>query len=420
MKPRAAPVLRIAYLVSRFPEYSEGFIRYELREVGRRVGKITVLPLVASPLQGAAALFDEAGLSEDQVEPPPGLFSPAVVGALLRSLARNPRGFLKAAAAAFGACLDSPRHGLKWLLLFPRMLWLGRRAAERGTDHIHAHFAALPANAAWTIHQVFGIPYSVTAHAYDLQTSPRLLRRSLSDASFGVIVSEHTARLARKLVPERPDFRWHVVRNGVPLDLFPPPQVRPPQARPLILAVGRLLPQKGLADLLEACRILRDEGCNFSCLIVGDGPLAGKLRRQVSSSGLDEIVTFAGVLTGDDLRLVYARADIFALPCVTPPGGGGDTLPVVLTEAAARGLPLVSTPVAAIAEFIEDGINGRLVPEHDPAALAAAIRGLLNDGVLRSKLAANARRTAEVSYDAAASAKRLVSLFAATREASSP
>lgn len=420
MTPSAAPDLRIAYLVSRFPEYSEGFIRYELREVGRLVGKLAVLPLVASPLQGAAALLDEAGLTSNQVERPPGLFSPALVGAVLRSFAHNPRGFLRAAGAAFGACLDSPRHGLKWLLLFPRMLWLGGQAAKRGTDHIHAHFAALPANAAWTIHKIFGIPYSVTAHAYDLHTSPRLLRRSLSDAAFGVIVSEHTARLARKLVPERPDFSWHIVRNGVPLDLFPPPQPRPPQSRPLILAVGRLLPQKGLSDLLEACRILRNEGCEFSCLIVGDGPLAAELRRQVSSSGLEGCVTFSGVLTGDELRRVYAGADFFALPCVTLPGGGGDTLPVVLTEAAARGLPLVSTPVAAIAEFIEDGLDGRLVPEHDPSALAAALRGLLDNVELRSKLAVNARRKVEIFYDAAASARRLVSLFAAGGGAASP
>jgi len=412
MKPEAAPDLRIAYLVSRFPEYSEGFIRYELREVGRRVGKLVVLPLVAAPIQGAADLLDEAGLTGDQVERPPGLFSPAVVGAVLRSFVCNPPGFLRAAAAVCSACLSSPRHGLKWLLLFPRMLWLGGRAAGRRTDHIHAHFAALPANAAWTIHQVFGIPYSVTAHAYDLHTSPRILRRTLADASFGVTVSEHTARLARRLVPESPDFCWHVIRNGVPLDLFPLPQPRRLQARPQILAVGRLLPQKGFADLLEACRILRDEGREFSCLIVGDGPLALDLRRQATTAGLTDIVTFAGVITGEELRRVYAAADLFVLPCVTPPGGGGDTLPVVLTEAAARGLPLVSTPVAAIAEFIEDGHSGRLVPEHDPAALAGALRDVLGDETLRRELAANARRTVEVSYDAVASAARLVSLFA--------
>ncbi len=417
MSASPAAGLRIAYLVSRFPDFSEGFIRYELREVGRRVADLMVLPLVASPLEGADALMAEAGLTADRVVRPPRLLSPALAGAVPRALARHPGGFLRVAAAALAACLVSPRHGLKWLLLLPRMLWLGALAADRGIDHLHAHFAALPANAAWTIHQVYGIPYSVTAHAYDLRTSPWLLRLSLADASFGVTVSEYTTRLARELVPEHDGFHWHLIRNGLPLELFRPPESRPARPRPLILSVGRLVAQKGFADLLEACRILRDGGTEFACLIVGEGPLGEELRRRAETAGLADRVTFAGVLTGAELRQAYARADLFVLACVRPAEGGGDTLPVVLSEAAAMGLPLVSTPVAAIPELIEDGLDGRLVPEHSPAVLAEAIRELLAREDLRRGYAARALALVRAEYDAARSTDRLVSLFAAAREA---
>ncbi len=396
-----AASLRLAYIVSRFPDVSEAFIRYELEEIAGITGGVDVFPLVAG-----AGKPDRVLIARNI-----GVFAPSADFAFLRT-----PGFggitAKAVVPLFRMLTVAPRETLKCLVLLPRILTIGRRASALGTTHIHAHFAALPAYAAAIIYRMFGIPFSVTAHAYDLRCRPLLMRWKMRCAKFGVVVSDYSAVKAAALTAGLHDLRWHVNRNGIPLDVFQQIDRTRGETLPLrILSVGRLVPKKGFADLLMACVILRAAGVVFNCRIIGDGPLRKRLFRLAGRLGIAEYVTFAGSLHGEALLREYAESDVFALACRAAPDGETDTLPVVLTEAMAAGLPDVSTRLAAIPELIEDGFNGLLAEPGDPASLARALGRVLVDPGLRASMAQHARPLVARDYNVRNTASSLLRLI---------
>jgi glycosyltransferase involved in cell wall biosynthesis len=382
-----------------------------MKEVVRRIERLFVLPLVACYPGQVDDLGEESGVSSADVVDPPAYRSGYFwreTARLLKS-GRGKRG--NALAPVFASLALFPREGLKALFLLPRMLYLGGRAKELGIGHIHAHFAALPAAAAWVINRVYGITYSVTAHAYDLYQPSSLFRRKMSKALFGVTVSEFTAAAILRKGPFRRGFQWHLIRNGIPVDLFRPPPEERLQSRNRLLSVGRLIPKKGIHVLLKACAVLKDRGRVFRCRIIGDGALRASLAREAESLGLSSRICFEGVLTGAELRDAYRASDVFVLPSLQSVRGGPDTLPVVLTEAMSTGLPVVSTRVAAIPELIRNEVNGLLVPPGDPVLLAEAIDRLMEDGKLGDRLAEGAMKTVEREYDVTRTAAALASLF---------
>lgn len=162
----------------------------------------------------------------------------------------------------------------------------------------------------------------------------------------------------------------------------------------MILFAGRLLWEKGLADLIEAGRILRQRGVAFRLALAGQ-PDPGN----------------PGSLTEDDLRAwenageaewwgfqprmeeTFRRAHIVTLPTFY-----GEGAPTVLMEAAAAGLPLVATDQPGCAAVVRPGENGLLVPARDPAALAGALERLARDADLRAAMGAAGRRLAETTF----------------------
>lgn len=385
------PPERLGYVVSRFPDPSEGFIRYELEEMARLAGGVEVFPLVTGSFRSRP---DPACISGGiRVCYPPAFPRPLLACGLVR-MAREVFGpFLRAARRM-------PWEMLKALVLLPRMVSIGRQATTVGVTHLHAHFAALPAVGAAFIHRLFGLSYSVTAHAYDLRGPASSMRWKMAGARFGVAVSNWSAVRAAALTAGLPDLRWHVIRNGIPLGVFQSlDRGRTVSPTLRLLSVGRLVPKKGFEDLLLACAILRAAGLAFVCRVVGDGPLRRRLPMLARRLGLDAHVMFTGSLTGDALLRSYAESDIFVLACRQAPDGETDTLPVVLTEAMAAGLPVVSTRLAAIPELIEDGFSGLLAEPADPASLARALGHVLVDSGLRAALAQHGRAVVARDYD---------------------
>ena len=107
----------------------------------------------------------------------------------------------------------------------------------------------------------------------------------------------------------------------------------------------------------------------------------------------------AGAQGQDDVRRIVADAAVLAAPCVVGADGNRDGLPTVLLEAMALGTPCVSTDVTGIPEALVDGVTGLAVPQRDPAVLARALAGLLDDGELRVRLATAARARVEELFD---------------------
>ena len=172
-----------------------------------------------------------------------------------------------------------------------------------------------------------------------------------------------------------------------------------------LLCVAAVIPGKGHDVLLDALATMTD--LSWDCLCVGsmdrDPAFAERLRRRLSGGGIEDRVRFAGPLTGADLDRSYEAADLLVLP------SRGETYGMVVTEALARGLPVVATDVGGVAETLGHGTGavrpGLLVPADDPAALAAALRTWLGDTAVRLswRRAARERRASLAGWSTTAS-----------------
>jgi colanic acid/amylovoran biosynthesis glycosyltransferase len=178
-----------------------------------------------------------------------------------------------------------------------------------------------------------------------------------------------------------------------------------------ILTVGRLVEKKGYEYAIKAMRRITDKHGNVVYTIVGDGPLKSRLKRLVSELQLEHNVEFLGELEDNRLSKVYEQSHIFVLPSVTATDGDKEGLPVVLQEAQALGLPVVSTLHAGIPEGVLDGKSGLLVPEKSVGALAEAIEYIIGHPELWRDMGENGRRHVEARYDAKVLNKTQVDLY---------
>jgi glycosyltransferase involved in cell wall biosynthesis len=260
------------------------------------------------------------------------------------------------------------------VLLVPAFLAsyaLAARRSARTSDLVHAHWlpSALPALKTRK-------PYVVQLWGTDAEYAhrwPRAARALVRRARVVLCPSEALVAEARTLGA----LDARVVPSGVAI----PDVVGQPDDPPHVLFVGRLSEEKGIEEFLEATD-------GLPRVIVGDGPLRTRVPEAV------------GFVAPSELGAYYERAAVVACPSRREGYG------VVAREAMAYGRPVAATPVGGLAEAVEDGVTGLVVPARDPAALRAAIERLLGDEELRGGLGAAAREAARsrFSWDAATEA----------------
>jgi colanic acid/amylovoran biosynthesis glycosyltransferase len=267
-------------------------------------------------------------------------------------------------------------------------LWLGPRLREAEVRHVHVHFAGTAARTAFWLNKLFGIRYSITAHANDIfcDEPPERLAQIFAAASVVVTVSDYSLAFLKQNYPAQ-SGKFFRVYNGIATERFTVSAF--PAGRPVIVSVGRYIEKKGFGTLIEACSRLRSR--DWECQIIGQGPLETELKDQVNRLGLEGRVIIAGPRCEGEIRELLSRAHLFALPCLKASDGGLDNLPTVIMEAMAAGLPSISTPVAAVPEMVVDGKTGFLTPEKDAAQLAEKIDRLLDDFTLAKSLGTAAR-----------------------------
>ncbi|CAO3372137.1 glycosyltransferase [Azospirillum argentinense] len=268
-------------------------------------------------------------------------------------------------------------------------------AAELPADvtWLHTHFLHTPASVARYAALLTGLPWSFSAHAKDIWTSPDWdLRDKLAEARWGVTCTALGLARLRALAPqpERVELLYH----GLDFGRFPAaPEARPARdgsdpADPVrLLSVGRAVEKKGFDLLLDALARL-PAGLHWRWTHIGGGDRLPALKAQAAALGLEGRIDWQGAKAQDAVIAQYRRADLFVLPCRTARDGDRDGLPNVLMEAQSQGLACLSTRAAAVAELIEDGVTGTLVDPEDPAALAGALGSLLRDPARRAALGA--------------------------------
>lgn len=261
-------------------------------------------------------------------------------------------------------------------------------------DMVHAHWL-IPQG---IVQSFFKKPYIVTGHGGDVVSLnkgiiKKLKMKCLRKAGRVTVVSEYLKKKVQELVPEiAPD----VISMGVDTKKFGK-QHRVENYfgqgdKKVVLFVGRLAEKKGVTYLIEAMKQI-----DALLVIAGNGPLRKTLEEQAEQVGKDRI-RFLGEKTHEELKKIYASADIFVAPSVTAKDGDQEGLGLVLLEAMASGLPVVASKSGGITQIIKDGENGLLCEEKCVWQLAENICALLNDECLYKKIAENGNRTVK-AYD---------------------
>lgn len=332
------------------------------------------------------------------------------INRLLRSLSltipnfhRNPGSILKS--------LNVFRYGRKALsltLLYPIIPFLEM-------DIIHCHFGY---NAIFgSFLKKFGVkaPLITTFHGYDLSAFILDKGENVYDDVFffGDLFLPISEYWRRKLVRMKVDEQKILVhRMGIELEKFQYQERRLHPGETLkILTVGRMFEKKGHEYAIKGVAQLIKKQRDVMYTIAGDGPLRDTLKNLVSDLNIEEKVKFVGFVQQDEVVDLFKDAHIFLLPSVTAMAGDQEGIPVVLMEAQAVGLPIVSTYHSGIPELVEDGGSGFLVPEKDVVQLAEKLFYLTEHPQLLSKMGTRGRRIVEEKFNIKKLNRQLADIF---------
>jgi glycosyltransferase involved in cell wall biosynthesis len=285
-----------------------------------------------------------------------------------------------------------------------------------GGQWLHAHFAHTPASVTRYTSMLRGLPWTCSAHAKDIWTSPDWeLAGKLSSARWTVTCTrtgfDHLRKLANGSSPV------HLSYHGLDLARFG----RFEAARPvcdgssaentvIILSVGRAVEKKGYDVLLRALALL-PEDLHWRFEHIGGGEQLERLKALAQKLGISGRVSWKGALAQEEVLAHYRRADIFALACRIAGDGDRDGLPNVLVEAASQRLACVSTQVSGVPELLTHEETGLVLAPEDAPALAEALERLIRDPVLRARLGDAAERRVREHFDYRSSVGQLKTLF---------
>ena len=391
----------LAYIANEFPSSLEPYVIDEIVELRRRGEKVIccsgkrVSPNTLRPAE--VAFWDETHF-----------FQPLSDHEILRALHRS----------------SSDRHTL-WQLLRPllreRDISLNRRIRTLGhtlmgaalaeeldphkVTHIHAHHGYFASWMAMAAAQLLKIGFSFTLHGSDLLQRGDLLTSKLLACQFCVTVSEFNRNYILRNYPSIRSDKIIVQRLGVDRVLAwpaPPLDSPSPHRRFSILSIGRLHKVKDHRFLLEACAGLRDQGVNFICWIIGEGPERPVLESLIVASRLQGRVCLLGHLPRTELVGYYRHSDLVVMTSKS------EGIPVVLMEAMAHEKLVLAPSITGIPELVEHQRTGFLYQPGSLPDFISAVRWIQNHQSSLSAIQHAASASIAASYDR----QRNVSAFA--------
>lgn len=401
--------IRIAYVLKRYPRYSETFIVNEIlahEAVGLDLRIFSLRPPTDTHFQDILA----------RVRAPLTYLPYASIKTLdfwkaIETTGRILPGLWPTLETAQDECYRDVYQALM----------LAQAVNEQGIQHLHAHFATSATTVARLAARFAGISYTFTAHAKDIfhqDVNTDDLRCKLTEAASVVTVSDYNQNYLLNKYGTAAATTVTRIYNGLDLTRFP--YTSPLKRDQQILAVGRLVEKKGFIDLVEACAILNNQGQGIHCQIIGSGPLQDELETRIRQLGVEDKVELLGPRPQQDIIQHVRDATVLAAPCVVGSDGNQDGLPTVLLEAMALGTPCISTDVTGIPEVIQNNETGLMVPQQHPQALADAIKKLLQDATLRVQLSKAARHLIETEFDIHRNTKQMRKCFVAALHDNQP
>ncbi len=404
--------MKIAYIVSMFPCWSETFVLNEILDHHRSGEDVYIYSLKT---HNEDTIHDDALPFIQKTLYPYSLFDPRLWLLHIYLLFTSPMIYTSTLLKILSLRVESMSVKLKAILTFLLSPKFIRETEDRGIDHIHAHFATYPALLAWVIKGFTDTSFSVTCHAHDIYVSQDILPLILKEAEGVVTISEFNREFLIKKVGIQYKDKIRVIHCGIDMERFVFAAERSLYKGGKdtldILSIGRLSGIKGFPYLLNALRLLKDDGVRFYCRIIGDGPLRDSLIKQAKGLGLDGCVEFAGAKKVEEIPLFLNRADVFVLASATDDKEGHDGIPVVFMEAMACGTPVIGTRISGIPELIIHRKTGLCVEPEAPVHLKKAFKYIIENQDEVNRMRYEARAFVEKEFNVERTCRELRELF---------
>lgn len=405
------PYGHILCLTSNFPRWpgdsTTPFVLHLVQDLQQIGWQVTVL---APHAQGAQCHETMAGIEVRRFRylVPAELETVCYQGGALINLRKNRFNYAKLPALIFFEWLQTTR-------------WL----RSKKFDLLHSHWLLPQGFVGALAAAPLGIPHVCTVHGGDVfGLQGRCLTKfkafTLRHTDAVTVNSSATRQAVLRLCPDYSALQ--TIPMGVAAAAGSPKQQGQAEALrarfrqgqgPLLLFVGRLVEEKGLADLLEALSLLGDKHPDLTLVVIGEGQDRPFLQRQAQAYGLTGQVVFTGWLDAEQIPGYLAAADIFVAPSRTSPDGWVEAQGLTIIEAMMAGLPVIATRTGGIVDSVQHEVSGLLIPERSPVELAAAIERLVNEPALSQRLGHRAHQVAVAKFSRESSAAQFSQLFEA-------
>jgi glycosyltransferase involved in cell wall biosynthesis len=408
------PLCNVGYVTHTYPSISHTFVLREVQGLRRLGGRVVTFSIHRpSPDELLSEADREESSQTLSILPISWL---TLLRVHLAAVGSSPRAYLSTVLHSLQQGGSDPRRWLRQLFYFAEAIILWSHARRAGVRHLHAHLANVAADVCWLATRFANgsgrdgrWQWSFTMHGPTefFEVSRFNLRGKVAAADLVICISDFCRSQLMMLSSAQHWPKLRVVHCGVDLDeyRFRLPAVRSANDPVSILSVGRLVPDKGQALLIEALSQLRTNGVDARLTLVGGGPDRGRLEQLSHLIGVADHVSFTGPRGQGDLPALFAEHDIFCLPSFA------EGIPVVFMEAMAIGVTVVATRVAGIPELIDEGKTGFLVPPGRPDRIADAIADIASSRTDVRQLSTQAREVVTASFDATRCAADLARLF---------
>ncbi len=399
-------MIKIAYIIEKFPSESEQFILNEILELEKQNFDILIIALKKSR-NGTFKIYVNTLKS-------PVFYLPHFFIYILSFL--NFRNFTEKFQIYFSTCFKEStnfRTILKKTRYFLIALYFERKIKKLRISHVHAHFAFITSDVAYLLSKLLKVEYSFTAHAQDIYLNRNGIIQKAMMSKFVITCNIHNKILIENIIKSN-NFEKKVfnIYHGINLDKWPFVEHKINKIDSLkILTVARLVEKKGIIYGIRAVQMIIERGYHLKYIIIGDGILADDLKDYISNEKLSDSVEFLGYKDHEEIYRLMASSDIFILPCIEAQNGDMDGLPNVLLESLAIGLPVISSRISAVEELITHEKTGLLVNPKNEDELAEAIMLLISNTELYVKLSKEGRRKVLEEFDINISTKKLVNIF---------
>lgn len=391
---------KVGFVLKGYPRLSETFIAQEMRLLESRGLELEIYSMRGPREEARHPVHHEIRAKVTYL---PEYLSAQEIAPNLRTFRAFPVGYARAFAHALVRSVRRrKRSPLK--RLFQAGWLIDRQGLGRagGIGHLHSHFLHAPTELALYASLVTGLSYSISAHAKDIYTSTaEEVRERVRGAKFLMTCTKFNFEKIRAIVGPEHAGKVNEVYHGVNLEAFRPgAAAKPALPARRLLTVARLVEKKGYDDVLRAIHLLKSQGLELTYDIFGAGELDKPLRALTKELGLEAQVNFHGAVTQPRVLEAYRAGGVFVLASFETADGDRDGIPNSMAEAMSMELPVVATRVSGIPELVENEATGLLVNPRDPAALAAALRRVMEEPGLGRRLGEAARRKVSDVFDA--------------------